>query len=385
VKGKPAPAAGKTEARPEKAAKKQPPKKAEKKQKPAPPPVKWDWHPSLSTGTAYDQTVVPRVGNTREPVDTFVSYISPGLQFRRQRGPNYQDLQYRFDARFYEEMPERDSLSHGLSFLWNERPSANWGWRFSDRFLYLQDTGGQADEAITRLTTYYSNTIQLDGDAALAEKWKLLSGMGYEIREYDDPIRADWYTLAPEWGVEWRANGDRYSLRHEFKYLDIEEGVDEETHRVLAGYATELPLKLRLDLRAGILYFRSTDNVDPAAYVRLFRSWGKVRASLGYERSASVSTGSYLVVRRDYASFVPSWSVAKNTTLSGSVTWLYQKSMASDLTDIVTWRSGVAVNQQFTKWLSGNLAYTYVDQTSDGRSGLTLHGSIISAGITARY
>jgi hypothetical protein len=363
----------------------EPTKEKPKPEKPPKPKASWQYHPSLGLTVAYDETLYPRIGSTRDPEASFVTTVAPGIQVRRQQGRNYADLRYNFYARFYEEMRERDSQSHSLNFTWYERPSNTWGWRFYDRFTYLDDVGGAADDEVTTLITYADNVAQLDGDVQLAKEWKLLAGMAYHVRDNQDPIRADWYTLSPKWGLEWKPDGGRWTLNHDFKYLDIEQGEDERTHRILAGHATKLPWNLSLDVRLGVLYFESVGEVDPAGLVNLYRRWPKVRASLRYERSASVSTGTSRVVRRDYLSFVPTWTVVKNTSLSGRLSVLYQKSTASELIDTTTWRSGVSLHQRLNKYLTGALTYTYVDQHADGTSGLDLHGSIIAASLTARY
>ena len=90
---------------------------------------------------------------------------------------------------------------------WSGRPSKDWGWRVTDRFTYLDDTGGLADDSITRLTTYWHNEVAFDTDYRFAKKWKALGGMAYAVRDYDDPFRGDWYTLAPMWGLEWTPDG----------------------------------------------------------------------------------------------------------------------------------------------------------------------------------
>lgn len=364
-------------------------KKAPQPGKPKTPPKPkspWQFHPSLNTNVAYDETVTPREGGSRDPVDTFVTTVAPGLQLRRQSGPEVFDLRYTFAARFYEELKERDSMNHSLAVTWSRRPSKNWGWRLSDRLTYLEDTGGAADESVTQLTTYTDNAATIDTDYRFAEKWKLLAGMTHQVREFDDPFRQDWYTLAPAWGLEYAPTPPhRWTFRHEYKYLDIDDAQTERTHRVLAGYGTTLPWKLNLDLRAGVLVFEDVGEADPAAEIRLYRRWEPARVNFLYERTSSVSTGTSDIIRRDYAAFTPVWIINTETDLIGTFSWLLQESLNAETVDITTLRSGVTLRRKFATWLTGYVSYTYVDQNARAMSGLSLHGSIIAVGLNARF
>ena len=98
-----------------------------------------------------------------------------------------------------------------------------------------------------------------------------------------------------------------------------------------------------------------------------------------------MSTGTSVITRRDYATFSPVWIIDKDTELIGNLSWLLQESLNEATVDTTTLRSGVTLRRKLARWLTGDMGYTYVDQDARGRSGLDLHGSIISVGLRAWF
>jgi len=249
----------------------------------------------------------------------------------------------------------------------------------------VQDTGGENDEAISALTTYIYNRARVTADYALAPRWKLLLGLAHSVRDYQESIYRDSNTIAPSWGLQWRPNKrDRWQLNHEFKHHDVDRQEIVQTHRLLAGYATALPWKVYLDAQLGVLWFQNTGSTYPAGRVVLRRAWGRARLSLRCERSSSV-TSYYGATRRDYVSLRPQYKLDKNTDLIGRVSLVLSESVEDDRIDTSTWRYGLTLRRRLTRWLTGDVGYTYVDQNARGISGYDIHGPIALAGLHARF
>lgn len=352
----------------------------------APPAMKRRFTPYVGLALSYDQTILPRTGNRNEVAESLVMDVRGGATWRFWRKGDMRIARYDFSSRYYDEVRERDAMNHRLTGIWRRTLDPDWGMRLTERLTYRSDTGGEEDENIRRFSTYTDNRFGVDLDRRIGDRWKTYFGVEHELREYVDGGYDDWNTVSPYAEIERRVQKrGRVSLRYESKYLNVEESESEWTRRILAGYVTPLPWKLRLDAGIGVLMLDGEGATDPAGRVTLSRNWRKLRLNLRWNRSASVSTTSSQVVRRDYLVFTPRWILTPKLQLIGRVVYVNQQSLDNDRTDTVTWRSGLTLRRKLNDWLAGDFTYTYVDQDADGRSGTSLSGGIIRMGLNARF
>jgi len=348
----------------------------------------WECLPRASLAVRYDETALPRTGRNRTALHTMCTTITPGVTLRQRSGPDRLDLKYDLRATMYDEMENRDALVHYAGLIWRKRLNPSVTTTVNERFTYSVDSGGEQDEAITRVSTYANSRLKLGVDARAGKEkdWRWLANLGHERRAYDDDRYSNWYTVNPTLGVEWRLSKScRLTVRQETKYLTIEDRDSERTHRTLAGYACQLPWNLRFDARAGLLTLDDGSRTDPAGSLRLSRRWKKADLSLRWERDASVSTGNSRVVRRDYLVVQPRYRINPETQAFGRISLVEQESVDDDRTDTTTWRSGVTVRRKLTDDLSADLGYTYVDQEVNGKYGTPLSGNIVSIGLRATF
>lgn len=346
----------------------------------------WSFGSRLRLETCYDETVLPRSGPDRDAASAFCTMLGLGLQMRYRRTADRVDLRYDGRLRQYEEIEERDSMMHRVTGRWIRSLDSGLTLRLDERVTYREDTGGENDESITRPATYLGTATAFGITGRIAKRWQPSLRLATETRSYADTSIDNWYTLTPSAEIAYIQNRDcRWTLKHEFSYLSVEKEDRERTHRVLAGYVCTLPYKLRFDVRAGILAWGDRTTTDPAGSVSVSRRWSKASLSLRWRRTASVSSGSGRVVRRDYLLVQPTYRLTPKTRALGRVSMVIQESLDDDRTDTTTWRSGLVLRRDLLKRVTADLAYTYVDQTVRGRSGRALSGNIVSVGMTASF
>lgn len=85
----------------------------------------------------YDETVVPRTGRDRAPVDTLCTTVSPGVTLTRRSGPDLLSLKYDLRSTMHEEMENRDTLTHSAGLTWRKRLHQAVTANVDERFTYL--------------------------------------------------------------------------------------------------------------------------------------------------------------------------------------------------------------------------------------------------------
>jgi len=350
------------------------------------PKMSWKLSYTAKLGVSYDETVLPRTGNTHKPEPSIIADGSGGFSSQWQKGRNFFKAGYNLRFKKYNKVWERDSHDHRLELKCRIFPTNRLQLNFSDRFTRLEDTGGEADESISVLSTYNDNYLTSNVTYRLAKKITLKGAFTNQTRDYKERVTHDWFTVGTAYEIGWqpRSNG-RWTLQYKFKYLDITGEEQSKSHEVLAGYAVKLPLKLDFDLRVGILNIQEGPSLEPAGEVRISRRWDKAKIAFRWKREATVSSGASRVVRRDFVSILPSYRFNNNTKILGTMTYLLQKSVNDYLTDITTWRFGFRLQQRITKSFSINVNYTYVNQDVRGQNGVPLNGNIVGLGLTASF
>ena len=339
----------------------------------------WQVDSSLDARLRYDTTLLPRSGG-RLPEDSMVRILTPSVSVQRNLGEHKLSAGYRARLSHFQELPARDAIDHGLRLS-----VAGDGWRLSESFSWREDTGGEEDDTISRVSTYAHNRVGLSFSQTLDAPTTLRLSLAHDFRDYIEPSLRDWFAIEPRWQLGHELNRrERLQIEHTYRYYSVDQRMPLETNRVLLGYRRELGRHYAIDAGLGGLLFADFALVDPAWRVELEARHKDLKVGLSWDRSASLASVNSEIVRRDRFRLRPTMPLTDSLSIAGDVTLVHSESPESGRIDTLSTYYGVSLHKELSKRFRADVSYRYVDQEARG-SGRTLTGDVVEVGFRASF
>lgn len=343
----------------------------------------WEFDTSLEARIRYDDALLPRSGS-RETQESLVRIITPAVSLQRELGDHLLRAGYRASMSSYQELPSRDAIDHGLRLSlgksWDGRR-----WQLSESFSWREDTGGEADDTITRVSTYAHNRVGISYSQPIDTPTTLRLSLAHELRDYSSDSYRDWHSIEPRWELGHQLNRrDRLEFEHTYRYYAVEERMALETNRVLVGYSRKLSSSCSINAGVGGLLFADFALVDPAWRVQFLARHASGSLGLSWDRSATIASVNSEIVRRDRFRLSPEVPLTDSMSLAGDVTVVHSQSPESGRVDTLSTYYGLSLRKELSERFRADLSYRHVDQEARG-IGRSVTGNSVELAFRAAF